>query len=99
ETEHELITALCVLYKGTEITHEVITRIQLHPLSLEQIENYVDLDEPLDCAGSYKIESHGISLMARIETEDFSAIQGLPLLALGKILRSCGYVFPQGGLK
>ena len=54
--------------------------------------NYLKLDEPFDCAGSYKIEKHGIRLFEKIETQDFTAIQGLPLLQLTKTLEQLGYI-------
>ena len=49
---------------------------------------------PLDCAGSYKLESGGIVLFDRIESEDQSAITGLPLIALTTILSDLGFPVP-----
>lgn len=87
---HELVTAVC-LFDGDRVhRHTDVTRLTLKPLSREQIERIVDLDEPFDCAGSYKIEKHGIALVERIESADFTAIQGLPLLAVSKMLGECG---------
>jgi septum formation protein len=85
---HELITAICVFDGDKMYTHTDITRMTMKKRTLEQIERYVQLDEPIDCAGSYKAESHGIILFDKIETEDFTAIQGLPLIALSKILEN-----------
>lgn len=85
---HELITAICVFDGETAYTHTDVTRMTMKKRSREQIERYVQLDEPMDCAGSYKAEKHGIILFDKIETEDFTAIQGLPLIALGKILEN-----------
>ncbi|MEN0059738.1 MAG: nucleoside triphosphate pyrophosphatase [Bdellovibrio sp.] len=87
---HELITAICVICEDKIIPHTDITRMSMKKLSREQIEHYVQLDMPLDCAGSYKIEKHGIMLFDKIETSDFTAIQGLPLMELNKILESQG---------
>lgn len=87
---HELITAICI-FNGTKmIPYTDITRMHMKRLSREQIERYVQLDQPTDCAGSYKIEQHGIMLFDKIESEDFTAIQGLPLIALSKILENEG---------
>lgn len=87
--KHELITAICV-FDGEKVhRHTDITSMTMRPLSLPQIERYVKLDQAIDCAGSYKIEKHGIMLFDKIETQDFTAIQGLPLIALNKILQSC----------
>lgn len=92
--KHELITAVCVFdgMKAHPFTN--ITRLQMKPLNEAQIANYVRTDEPLDCAGSYKIEKNGISLFEAIETEDFTAIQGLPLIQLSKVLHNLGYRIP-----
>lgn len=91
---HELITALCVFDEDRAIPYTDITRLHMKPLTRSQIERYVDLDQPLDCAGAYKIEKHGMMLFEKIESEDFSAIQGLPLLALSRILKDSGYSIP-----
>lgn len=88
---HELLTSVTVIYKGQEKSFLDKTILKMRPLSLKEIERYLHLDQPFDCAGSYKIEKHGISLFENIQTEDFTAIPGLPLLKLGKILREFGY--------
>jgi MAF protein len=87
---HELITAVCVCDGDRMIPFTDITSLTMKKLSKEQIERYVELDNPIDCAGSYKIEKHGIKLFERIQSEDFTAIQGLPLIALSKVLENCG---------
>jgi septum formation protein len=91
---HELITA-CTVFNGLmplEILN--ITSVTVKPLTVAQIKNYVDLDHPWDCAGSYKIEKHGIQILDSIKTDDFTAIQGLPLLALAKALGSLSISIP-----
>lgn len=91
---HELVTA-CTVFDGLKpIDILNITQITLKPLSVEQIKAYVKLDQPLDCAGSYKIEKHGIQLIDSIKTEDFTSIQGLPLLALAKVFNSLNIAIP-----
>lgn len=90
---HELITAVCVCDGLREHVFTDITRLQVRELTLEEIQAYVQRDQPLDCAGSYKIEKAGIALMDKIESEDFTSIQGLPLLKLSKILRQTGFNF------
>ena len=54
------------------------------------IEKYVNLDQPLGCAGGYKIEQKGLHLFREIQTNDYSSIVGLPLLSLVSILRGWG---------
>lgn len=86
---HELVTAICVFDGEKAIPFTDITRMHMKKLTKDQIETYVRLDQATDCAGSYKIEKHGIMLFDKIESEDFTAIQGLPLIALEKILETC----------
>lgn len=99
---HELITAVCVAVSEdkTKEPHLIqwtdITRLTVKPLRSEQIKTYLEKDQPWDCAGSYKIEKHGLSLMEKIETEDFTAIQGLPLIRLSQVLHNLGYEIPKG---
>ena len=91
---HDLITALVVI-RGAQIFNQTdVTRLQMRPLSGPEIERYVKLDQPLDCAGSYKIESRGIALFEKIESADQTAITGMPLIALVRILRDLGYEIP-----
>ena len=54
----------------------------MRALSRGEIERYVDHEKPFDCAGSYKFEARGIVLFEKVETDDPSAITGLPLIAL-----------------
>ena len=67
------------------------THLKMRTLTNAEIESYLKLDTPFDCAGSYKIESFGISLFEAIETTDFTAIIGLPLLELAKELRTIAH--------
>lgn len=93
---HELATALCVVRKSTGLQriHIDRTRLTMRSLSRNEFARYVALDSPVDCAGSYKIESAGITLFERIETDDFTAITGLPMIALTTILREIGIALP-----
>src|SRR5690606_8232914 len=83
---HQLITSMVVAYRGCEYLYTDITSMRMRELAVEEIEKYIGLDEPLDCAGSYKIEKHGLWLCSRIESDDYAAIQGIPLLALAERL-------------
>jgi septum formation protein len=85
---HELVTAICLVRRSEVQMHTDLTRIWLKSLTTQQIQRIVELDNPVDCAGSYKIEAHGIALVEKIETEDFTAIQGLPLIALSRMLKT-----------
>ena len=61
---------------------------QLQP---QQIADYVDRDQPFDCAGSFRAEGLGIALFERIEGTDPNALIGLPLIALCGFLEQAGY--------
>jgi len=91
---HELITALVVMHAGRIFRHTDVTSLRMRRLSRSAIERYVAADQPLDCAGSYKLEARGIVLFEEIETADHTAITGLPLIALVTILRELGYDVP-----
>ncbi len=91
---HLLLTAVCVL--GGEKNHIWCnrTKIRLKRLSPLQIKSYLLADQPYDCAGSYKIEKHGLSIIEDIITDDFTAIQGIPLIQLSKVLQDLKYEIP-----
>jgi septum formation protein len=91
---HRLITAVSVLSPNARFDLTHVTRLHMRAMSDAEIERYVDRDQPLDCAGSYKIESLGISLFDRIETSDFTSIMGLPLIPLSRHLRTLGIHVP-----
>ena len=91
---HELYTALVVLQADRSFRHTDLTRLRMRPLDRDEITRYVAHDRPLDCAGSYKLEERGIVLFNRIESEDHTAIMGLPLLRLTTILRGLGFWVP-----
>jgi septum formation protein len=84
----EFFTGLCVLNSvtGEYLTEMDVTRVYFKPLTLSQIERYVDVDSPLDCAGSFKVENLGIALFEKIVSEDHNALIGLPLIKLIKLL-------------
>jgi septum formation protein len=91
---HELITAMVVVHRGTVQRHTDVTRLHMRRLTRDAIARYVAADCPLDCAGSYKLESRGIVLFEQIESADHSAITGLPLMALTSILRELSFAIP-----
>lgn len=91
---HELITAMIVIRGNQRFAHTDVARLHMRRLDRRGIERYVESDRPLDCAGSYKIEERGVVLFERIESEDFTAITGLPLLALTRILGRLGFETP-----
>lgn len=91
---HRLITSYTVLYNDELITKTDITALTMRNLSVNQIKKYLSCDIPFDCAGSYKLELKGISLFAKIDTDDYNAIIGLPLISLGNTLNQLGVITP-----
>ena len=59
-------------------------------LSDATIEDYLDREQPFDCAGSFKIEGLGIALFSRLELDDPSTLEGLPLIRLVQFLGELG---------
>jgi septum formation protein len=59
-------------------------------LSEQMIENYLRREQPYDCAGSFKWEGLGITLFARLEGNDPTSLEGLPLIALTDLLAHAG---------
>ena len=72
------------------ITHTNETKLTMKELNQDDIESYIEHDNPIDCAGSYKIEESGIALFEDIKTTDFTAIIGLPLIQLSLDLERLG---------
>ncbi|SHM03114.1 septum formation protein [Nitrosospira sp. Nsp11] len=64
----------------------VSSRVKFRKLSDQQIDNYLDREQPYHCAGSAKLEGLGIALIEHIVSEDPSALIGLPLIALVEML-------------
>jgi septum formation protein len=91
---HLLITAMVVVHAGRAYRHTDQTRLTMRALNRDQLARYVATDQPLNCAGAYKLEAQGVALFARIASDDHSAITGLPLMALTRILGECGYPVP-----
>lgn len=88
---HELITAVCLISPEKQIQFINKTILHMRQLTTEEIINYIESDLPLDCAGSYKLESQGIKLFEKIEMDDHTSIIGLPLIELSNHLLNLGY--------
>lgn len=90
---HQLITAITLLGPQLSAKFNHISFLKMKKLSQRELTNYVRLDNPIDCSGSYKIEKNGITLFESIECNDFTAIQGLPILWLSNYLKGIKYEF------
>jgi septum formation protein len=87
-------TALAVLNaaSGAMQVADVPTAVYFRDYSEREIERYLALEQPYDCAGSAKIEGLGIVLVERVASDDPSALIGLPLVQLSAMLRTEGVV-------
>jgi len=82
--------ALVNTQTGSEQVVVETFKVKFRQLTDDQIKAYVQLDQPLDCAGSFKAESLGISLFAAMEGSDFNTLLGLPMISLVTLLKSEG---------
>lgn len=85
-------TALALVDAASGRTQSEIVRVDvaLRDISDLEIEAYLQREKPYDCAGSAKSEGLGIILMERISGDDPTALVGLPLIALSRMLRNEG---------
>jgi septum formation protein len=85
-------TAVCVArqhsgYRRTLLAPVTVVFRRLHD---DEIERYLKTEQPYDCAGSAKCETLGIALLAAIESDDPTALVGLPLIRTCELLREAG---------
>jgi septum formation protein len=80
--------------RGFSATHLDTTRVVFRTLAPAEIDRYISRERPFDCAGSFKVETLGVSLLERIEGDDPTGIIGLPLIWIAATLRSLGYEVP-----
>jgi len=71
-------------------THVDVTSTRFRRFREPEVRRYVELDQPLDCAGGIRLEGHGPCLLDGVDTEDPSAAIGLPLIKLAALLRQEG---------
>lgn len=65
-------------------------KVHFRTLNESEIRHYVEKEQPLNCAGSFKSEALGICLFERLEGRDPNTLVGLPLIALNELLRKVG---------
>jgi septum formation protein len=88
-------TALC-LWDGRNGSHQVEdirTVVKFRDLPDAELDAYLRIEQPYDCAGSAKNEALGIAILERIDSSDPTALTGLPLIALTGMLRKAGVQF------
>ena len=85
-------TAVAVVHRaaGFEAEALVPVTVRFRTLDAASIERYLLLEQPYDCAGSAKCETLGIALLEAIESDDPTALVGLPLIRTCELLRRAG---------
>lgn len=87
----EFLTSLHVSDSSGEATaHVDSTLVQFRNLSASEIARYVEIEMPLDCAGSFKSEGLGCTLFEQVDNSDPTALIGLPLIATARAIRRLG---------
>lgn len=91
-------TALCLLDNRSDAPHplqltNVQTLVTFRDLPDAELDAYLHIEQPYDCAGSAKNEGLGIAILENIRTDDPTALTGLPLIALTSMLRQAGVAF------
>ena len=89
-------TAVAVVCQATGFadTDLAAVRVRFRSLSDAEIERYLQAEQPYDCAGSAKSEGLGIALLEAIDSDDPTALVGLPLIRTCGMLRAAGLVLP-----
>ena len=89
-------TALALIRQqdGIVLQESEPTEVRFRTLTDAEITRYVEMEQPLDCAGSAKAEALGISLLDALTSDDPTAIIGLPLIRLAHMLRTLGVALP-----
>jgi len=89
---HDLFCAIALVSPdGSARAATVHYAMTMRPMTRELIERYVHEDEPLDCAGSYKLEQGGVRLFSSMRGDDYTAIVGLPLTRVHALLDEVGF--------
>jgi septum formation protein len=89
-------TAMSVVCLATGFRQEDLAPVHVtfRPLTDDEIETYLQREQPYDCAGSAKSEGLGIALLDSIESDDPTALVGLPLIRTCRMLRAAGLRVP-----
>lgn len=92
----EFLTGLCLYNAGTtQYQLELVPfSVEFRELSAADIENYLQREQPYNCAGSFKSEGLGISLFKALHGDDPNALIGLPLIKLTEMLRQENFIIP-----
>jgi septum formation protein len=84
-------TAVCLTDGERLEVRNVPTTVRMRTLSRDQVERYVALDHPVDCAGAFKSEALGVALIESMQSDDPTALVGLPLITMIGLLGLFGH--------
>lgn len=91
----EFLTAVSLHHcDGRQFDAVDVTTVHFRGLREDEITRYLDAEQPFDCAGSFKSEGLGIALFDTIQSQDPTALIGLPLIATARLLRHAGFALP-----
>ncbi len=87
-------TGLCVLQHSMAFCRleDILFEVEFRQLQDEQLEHYLQVEQPYQCAGSFKSEAYGVALFSRMHGDDPTALIGLPLIRLTSMLEEAGIV-------
>ena len=90
------LTAVCILdpVSRTRYEHTDVTTVRFRQFDLRLVEAYLRHDEPYDCAGSFKLEGAGFVLFESVQTDDPTALIGLPMIWVADRLLQLDYLLP-----
>ncbi len=90
------LTAVCILdpVSRTRYEHTDTTTVRFREYDRRLAESYLRHDEPYDCAGSFKLEGAGFVLFESVDTDDPTALIGLPMIWVADRLLQLGYLLP-----
>ena len=83
-------TGLCIVHKATGQLQQIVETFDVvfKTLTIEQISTYLKIEQPYDCAGSFKCEGLGIALFKSLNGNDPNTLVGLPLIALIELFKN-----------
>ena len=85
-------TGLCVIQASTEFSEidDIQFQVRFRQLSDQQLNHYLEIEQPYQCAGSFKSEGYGVTLFDQMSGNDPTALIGLPLIRLIRMLENSG---------
>ncbi len=87
-------TAAALVAGGKVYEHLDTTTVRFRPITPDEAGRYLDAEPAYDCAGTFKVEGLGITLFEAVESADPTALIGLPLIGVRRLLAQAGYSLP-----